>query len=315
MKIEMDKIRGMFAGVFLGDLLGSSVEGWTADQISNVHGRITGLLPDARTTDDWQLTKVVAEALIKAGGIDMDVLAAAHVEAYRQSHARWGPTTLDAVRKLISGKHWSESGLLGTGNGVVMKLAPVATHYATLVDPKARAKALRAIVDFTQMTHRNRLSVQASLSHVAAVQYCLKNVPSSFKAKRFIDAIIAHSELGLELAPPDGSVVFENLTPRLRLLYGFRKFNTARIIDEFRGTSCVLNSLPFTYVLFLRNPFSFEPMLDIVNCGGDTDTNCSMAGALLGALNGVAVFPKEKLICTALNVADRFTTRVCREKR
>lgn len=306
----------MFLGVFVGDALGSNVEGWTASQIAKTHGRIMEIPADAQSTDDWQLTRAVAETMIAAGRIDMDALAEAHVTAYRQSHDRWGPTTKEAVRRLMAGKPWSESGLIGgIGNGVVMKIAPVAAYCSTLDDPQARAEAHRAVVMFAAMTHRNRLAIQASLAHVAAVEHCLRTAPADFHQHRFVDAVIAQSEQAARLVPPE-PVVFEDLSPRLRLLHGFRDLDAARVIADFRGNSYVLNSLPFTYAFFLRQPFSFETLLDIVNAGGDTDTNASMTGALLGALNGLAVFPRRLIrqvsparLAEVLTVADRFTDR------
>mgnify|MGYP001607376832 FL=1 len=95
-------------------------------------------------------------------------------------------------------------------------------------------------------------------------------------------------------------------------LIDIRLITNQEIIDTFGGGTCyVYNSLPFTYAFFFRNPTSIETLYDVVNSGGDTDTNGSMCGALLGALNGTAIFPqhlvdglvgKEKI----LDVAERF---------
>jgi ADP-ribosylglycohydrolase len=44
-------------------------------------------------------------------------------------------------------------------------------------------------------------------------------------------------------------------------------------------------------MFFCRNPRSAESLFDVVSSGGDTDTNGSMIGAMLGALHGTAIFP------------------------
>lgn len=44
-------------------------------------------------------------------------------------------------------------------------------------------------------------------------------------------------------------------------------------------------------MFFLRKPHSIEALYDVISAGGDTDTNGSMVGALLGALNGPNIFP------------------------
>ena len=150
--MTIDRITGMLTGVLLGDMLGSTVEGWSPQQVEEKHGRITGLLPGSCTTDAWQLTVAVCEALISSG-MDMDAQAAAHVTALKDSSARWGRTTLVAVHSLAVGKHWSVSGqLLGIGNGVVMKIAPVAAILAATADGAEREKIERFAIDLTRMT-------------------------------------------------------------------------------------------------------------------------------------------------------------------
>jgi ADP-ribosylglycohydrolase len=46
-------------------------------------------------------------------------------------------------------------------------------------------------------------------------------------------------------------------------------------------------------MFFIKNPHSIESLYDVINAGGDTDTNGSILGAMLGALNGTEIFPKE----------------------
>jgi ADP-ribosylglycohydrolase len=68
-------------------------------------------------------------------------------------------------------------------------------------------------------------------------------------------------------------------------------------------------------MFFLRQPKSVEALYDVVSAGGDTDTNGSVAGSLLGALDGTAVFPAhlveeleavDRLVKTANRLCDLF---------
>jgi ADP-ribosylglycohydrolase len=63
------------------------------------------------------------------------------------------------------------------------------------------------------------------------------------------------------------------------------------------GTSCfALESIPFSIAIFLRNLTDFRAgILEAVNCGGDTDSNASMVGAMIGANVGLKGIPKEWL--------------------
>jgi ADP-ribosylglycohydrolase len=76
----------------------------------------------------------------------------------------------------------------------------------------------------------------------------------------------------------------------------------------------VYNTLPLAYACFLRHPTSVEALYDAVAAGGDTDTNASIAGSLVGALNGTAVFPahlieglrmRERIMDTAERLCER----------
>jgi len=76
--MNRDKVVGMFLGVAIGDALGMPAEGHAAEDIAAKFGRLDryhpvsghrwlGDLPKGATTDDWQLTRAVAEAIIHAG--------------------------------------------------------------------------------------------------------------------------------------------------------------------------------------------------------------------------------------------------------
>lgn len=73
------------------------------------------------------------------------------------------------------------------------------------------------------------------------------------------------------------------------------------------------DSLPTTWAFFFQNPQSIEALYNVVNAGGDSDSNGAMVGALLGALNGLDIFPqhlidglwqRERIIETAEKLCD-----------
>ena len=55
------------------------------------------------------------------------------------------------------------------------------------------------------------------------------------------------------------------------------------------------DSIPFAYAFFLRKPLKFEAVIDVINAGGDTDSNAAIVGSLQGALLGKAYLPPEYL--------------------
>jgi ADP-ribosylglycohydrolase len=71
--------------------------------------------------------------------------------------------------------------------------------------------------------------------------------------------------------------------------------NTSIIYELYGQGSCyVYDSLPVSYAMFLRDPWSFESVIDTVNAGGDTDTNAKIVGELFGALHGIEFFENAK---------------------
>lgn len=152
--VTRSKIRGMLVCGAIGDALGAPVESWGLPKIVEVHGGpIAGYVPPVghkwfkpdeflpgMTTDDTQLTVATMEGLISGHqravaerDFDryMDAVAKAHVEAMRFAVGGWGKSTTEAVQRIASGAHWSQSGKTsemkrGTGNGVPMKNSPLA---------------------------------------------------------------------------------------------------------------------------------------------------------------------------------------------
>ena len=334
-----DKVRGMFLGTAIGDAIGLPCEGYTPDEIATKHGRLTHYLSleghkwhhglnTGCTSDDTQLTLAVAEGLI-SGEFSMSAQVKTHVAALVATTTGWGPTTKNAIRGVANGVSWKESGItgdgVGRGNGVPMKIGPVAAVFLKRLkecDDKTAEQTLTVQAftfarDLTCMTHRNTMSVIASLAQTMATFYCLSVNTSDFSCGKFAD--IVH-RTGLRIKKScEASAVFESekddITERFAKLVDYQNYTTQRIIDELGGEGklrfyCYYN-MPFTYMFFLQGPQSIETLYDIASAGGDTDSNAAILGSMMGALNGTGVFPKHLVDGLdkrdeILAVADRF---------
>lgn len=315
--MKKDKVIGIFLGVAIGDALGMPVEKMTKEEIERTYGRITdyiptvdhtwhGNVPAGTWTDDTRLTLVVAEALIAARKFDMDEIARRHVEALQNAErADWGPTTREAIQRLASGVHWSESAVTGPnrgfGNGVVMKMSPLAVYLDVCGGFQSRNTVPGIIQQFTFMTHKTTMALAASFGHYAAIQHCLFEEPELFNRNWFVGEVV------------DNAIVEPALWERFKRLYDINdQTSLTDILSWFPGHAFSIPvSIPVSYAAFLKNPTSIEAIYDAVALGGDTDSNASITGSLLGALNGTAVFPqhlidglqnKEAII----DVAERF---------
>ena len=335
--MNRDKVLGMFLGVAIGDALGMPAEGHSAADIAATFGRLDryhpvsghrwlGDLPKGETTDDWQLTRAVAEAIIHAGGLNMDAIAAWHVRAFHESVRGWGPTTQEAVAALASGTPWTQSGRTkkpdrGLGNGVCMKVAPVGAYLAA-TSPNGNVEnaaiVTNFLVDLARMTHDTSLGVASGLCQVAAVCECLRSDPVGFRVESFIQAVVAATRHGPQFPMPPAST--DDLSQRLMALIDHGHYGTARIITDLNGSSYVCHSLPFTYMFFVKNPQGIDSLYDCVSAGGDTDSNGSMLASLLGALHGTTIFPKhlvDGLLSreAVFDVANRFCDLINLERK
>lgn len=345
------KVQAMFLGIAIGDGLGKAVETMTPEEIvqkyPQTNGRITdylaptghkwfdGHLPGS-TTDDYQLSCAIADAIAKSGlSIDAQVLT--HVEAFKKSSAGWGGTTRDAVRALANGASYTRSGISGKnrgkGNGCAMKIAPVAVYVVNYhkkhpdIDIDEYKRFMLTIYTFTMrlslMTHATLLGVQSAIAQQVAVSYCLSpfcdfDDGNKFDEHQFITLLLEGVAYAKHLVESTGHSVkvdrTSDLLEQLSKLHNYTEYDVARCRAEFGGGSCYIShSLPFTYMFFLRNPSSIDSLYDIISAGGDTDTNGSMLGALLGALHGPQIFPshlieglveKDEIISTANRLCD-----------
>jgi len=335
MTITRDRITGMFLGIAIGDALGKPTESNTQEGILKRYGRITDYLDcsshkyfddDHRgtTTDDWQLTKATAEGIIQTGCVDLNAIAAWHVEEYKNSVRGWGKTTKEAVARLASGVPWTTSGKTkepkrGTGNGIPMKIAPLGAFMAITnpqCDEPAWTQSVEDIENYTRMTHNARMAVQSGLCQAFAIFKCLTSDPKDFRVESFINCVVGAALMGKDKrfrkSPDEGD---DDLHARMKLLYQHEEYDDNKIVTDFRGSCYIYDSLPFTYMFFVRNPLTVESLYDVVSAGGDTDSNGSMLAGLLGALHGASIFPrnlvdglKEKDVVA--DVASRFCDKL-----
>ena len=327
-----DKIRGNFLGVAIGDALGKPVEMCKPQHIAEKYGRITEYLDcsshkyfendhKGTTTDDWQLTKAVARAMITTGRFDLDEIAVEHAKEFAVSVRGWGSSTREAVQRIVEGVHWKEAGKTdqenrGVGNGVCMKASP-AGLYMALTNPQCNNppwdEHVQNIADMAIMTHYTSIAVTSGFAHAFATWRCFESTPKSFHKGLFVDAMIECAKLGRTFCP---GTLKDDIQTRFEKLRR-ENYTPQEIIDPelFGGGTCyVFDSLPFTYAWFLRNPNSIESLYDCISAGGDTDSNGSMIGGLLGALHGASIFPQHLIDGLenkdeVLEVADQFYER------
>lgn len=291
------KVKGMMYGIAVGDALGQPYEN------KQSLGRPVNdyLVSGGQTTDDWQMSAVLARSLMQAGKFDMDDMARGHVAAYDDTTRGWGGAHRDACRLLKEGVSHSEAGnrLLredkpyrGRGNGMAMKIGPLAAYNAAKM--KSVGDRVSDYIQLSKMTHHTGLGLSSAMGMAEAVIFCLNSSPETFDRNDFLHAVkhaveVAELCVNNDFHPDKLSTLINYLCDNWDLM-------TPEVaIQELKGGGYVYQSLPFALAFFCMGSGGVSGVYDCAGAGGDTDTNASMVAALVGALNGPEVFPASLL--------------------
>ncbi|MBO9659701.1 MAG: ADP-ribosylglycohydrolase family protein [Chitinophagaceae bacterium] len=223
-------------------------------------------------TDDTQLTLATCEVLV-THSFDPALLAQKLLQVYKAAQLRGaGASTIKAMRDLDSGLHWRQAGRSGefaAGNGAAMRIAPLAFFSSV-----SRAN----VRDACMITHNNDEAYTGALAVFLVLREILTQKKSG--SKDLLRKVIT--------ALPDTQV-------RDRLMeIAAKKNSTIQEIAGLYGTNgYVVNSVPFAIFSGLQamNMGLAEVLEQVISCGGDTDTNASIAGQIGGALLGPEKIP------------------------
>ncbi|MBI2482888.1 ADP-ribosylglycohydrolase family protein [Candidatus Uhrbacteria bacterium] len=311
-----DQYRGCLLGLAVGDALGMSVEGMTREEIlAATEGKgVKGFLAPITTapwaesirmlrpgqwTDDTQLTRAIARSLIQKRGFDLVNIVVEHVVEFRQHRRGWGDSTRIGIQELVEWKRKPgdpvlDPKALGTGNGVAMKVAPLALLYNPATCADWFERLAESVYQLASLTHRDPCAAAGAL-HVAmwiasAIRppeldeftYASMGEPfsatSPFVDQRLFPKCPSHRKQlretldGLPLITPD---------------------RVSELPDLLGNSSFVLESVPFVLAMALSVHHFTPALLATVNAGGDTDSNAAMLGALHGAMHGISEIPVE----------------------
>lgn len=267
-----DAIMGCLIAGALGDALGGPHEGAGGDTAASERALVL--------SDDTQLTLATCEAIQQAQGVDPEAIAAGMLRWFRAGRVTGlGASTLKALRDLAQGGHWALVGRKGeraAGNGAAMRIAPLAFH----LDPD-NARARRIIRDVCRITHHNEEAYVGALALVVALRAAITGLwpGDDTLLTRVIEAL------------PDSGV-------RDRLEEFAAQIDTsdlATLATRHGASGYVVESVPLALAAVQqyahREPA--EMFTALIRCGGDTDTNASMAGQLLGTLIGRQRLPEQ----------------------
>jgi ADP-ribosylglycohydrolase len=238
-------------------------------------------------SDDTEHTCMVAQALVASGG---EVQAFARELAWR---LRWwlmavpagaGLATVKATVKLWLGFPPDRSGVFSAGNGPAMRSAII----GAAVDGLETVRTL--VTAATRITHTDARAEHGALT-VAYAAWLAKRA-SRVDGEQFLSQLRS-------LLPGDAAE--ELLSAIERALLSLERDESteafAASLHLGRGVSGYVNhSVPVAIHAWLRNQGDIRRgIVDVIRCGGDTDTTGAIVGGIVGSSVGKAGIPAEWL--------------------
>lgn len=315
--MDIDKFLGCILGVAVGDALGMPFETMNPEEMKQVvseFGDIEEYLspsinphafPETKSllpgswTDDTQLTIATMDALIESGAVlDMDIVAQKHVSAYQESKLGWGKATRNAIERLAKGASWKDSGEpTGSGNGIMMKIAPLGLLQS--IECKTNKEFMQLCIDFGKMTHGTTPAIVAGCVHAKAIAILAANDPikNTLSLDVFIEELLDFALKAESLLPDveekiSGQIIFIDSLLKNKKLY---REDYATLSGYFGGGKkkafSALNSFGVSYASFFRHRSQFDCVSQVLLAGGDTDSNASIVGSLVGSCYGINAIP------------------------
>lgn len=251
-----DEVVGMFAGVFIGDMLGAPYEFTEPVGIDNAHqiSLTTGGAHDVTLgeyTDDGALTLALGESYVANGGLNFaDIVTRfngwrrAGTYGTRDHCFDIGATTDAAIGRMKHDRPFAATaGKYDSGNGSLMRIA--ACIAANHMHPM---NAIADTIAVSLMTHGNKDIIDYTTAFIGDVMgEKTKNVKST-------------------------NLRYRDMEHKGTIMYAYSAATTA--VHYARGDG--------------------ERALQIaVSLGYDTDTNAAITGMLMGAHHGIDCFPQK----------------------
>jgi ADP-ribosylglycohydrolase/fructose-1,6-bisphosphatase/inositol monophosphatase family enzyme len=255
---RLDRAQGVLLGQVIGDSLGSLVEFKSRAEIERLYPRGVRDLADGGPYHT-----------IAGQPTDDSEMALTLARTILRQRGFERDKVLDAYREWLQTRpidigETTERGLLGLhttesqSNGSLMRVSPIGVWAAG--DPARAAAAAR---EDSALTHPNPLCVEACAGFCAAIAAGVAGA----NRREMAQAATAHC------TGPAQDAIQRNALP------------------ESFERPLALTALQNAFYRLAGKASVEESLVATVGCGGDTDTNAAVAGALLGALHGRAAFP------------------------
>lgn len=273
-----ERVVGSCLGLALGDALGAPFEFLRA---RNVPSPIPAFerpwldRPPGSTTDDTAMARNLMRSLAERGGLDTTDLMERHLAWFRSDPPDVGTNIARVLGRIerpedaaqVARAVWEERGPeVSAGNGSVMYCAPLGLAFANR--PRELAELAPALSGLTHFDERCKTAVLTITLTVAAL---VRGETPEDAARSAVDAALER----------EGGEELEFLVDAA---------GSTRQIDGPDQGFCLFTAGVAIQAL-LRKEDVETGLRRVVSLGGDADTNAAVAGALLGARDGLGGLP------------------------
>ena len=283
-QVFRDLVKGTVYGALCGDSIGSFLE--FEEYVSEAQAKKALTMPgggpfdlgSGQVTDDGELALCLGHGLVEGKGkFDAELIAQQYQKWIKSQPFDVGMTIGTAFQNGLSqstglAKAYRKSSLQSAksqSNGALMRISPLCIWTAKLNKEDLK----RCVREDTRLTHPNQAAIDVSIAYVYAIQHLLNNKGDSEGAYKKAFEMI--KELGNTEVEGWLKELEDGKLPPANQMIGWVKI-------------AFLNSLHF---LKQRKGYA-DAMIEMLQGAGDTDTNCCIVGAMLGALHGFDAIPK-----------------------
>jgi ADP-ribosylglycohydrolase len=323
---RIDRSRGCFLGLAIGDALGAPVEGLSFQQIRSHYTHLNDYVDGSVAwkkkphrwrfpglySDDTQQALVLAEVLLEQGRIEPGRTAELYLQLaaleghFLGAHRGAGKSFRQVIEAWQGGAGPLEAGQRSAGIGAAVRIAPLAIYFG-----QDGESLFEAVMTASLMTHRDQRSLAGAIAVAQLVRRLLDGEPRTASLALRLAADVARAEIRLadqfgDLnldGLPDHQHALSHAIARVEALVDIpRPRALAALVDEanLHGAEpeCRKPTMGFPpaciptclYVLLTTDSLE-DALVDIINLGGDTDSAGAILGAAAGAHYGVNAIP------------------------
>ena len=267
----MNRAQGCLLGQIAGDSLGSLVEFAEASTIRTLYPNGVRELADGgvwntlagQPTDDSEMALALARSIVRNEGFSIEDIHTSYVRWMKSRPFDMGQATGCG----LGGNPIVDS----QANGALMRISPLGI-FGWRMDAEALAKLA---AEDAALTHPHRICQQVSGLYASAIAEAMRE---GLAATTVYDRMVARSEQW-------------NVDQAIR--QRIEDARTHRPPEYNRQMGWVLTAFQNALYELRRESTLEDGVIETVHCGGDTDTNGAICGALLGAVYGRDAVPEQ----------------------